>query len=616
MEKPNKHHDEVFSLHTAVFVVVFVLLAFIVYTLNFGGALFKTSVVSFPEHAAFNGTAYPIKKVLNWVKASSDKWTKSYSELSDSDLVSLPVYDPDELAMSTDNLKWGNAADDAIRIAKTTYSVPYMGNYKLDGKENAGSHLAVDIKVPEGTPIYAMANGTVIKASTQSSGFGQHIVLMHNNFPSLDNSKKKTVLYSSYCHLSDVFVSVGDVVKKGEQIGLSGSTGTATTPHLHFQIDNDGAPWHPFWPFTSQEAYDAGLDFFSAINAGLGKESALATTVNPMEYVQKYLDSEESEDSNDDNTDDDTVDDDTNNDEGDNNSNDTQGNNDDQEPAVLKFVIETSTQYYVGQDPIFFIYAQDQYGNVYDEHLENSVEVGSVRNSFYISDEVLEDKDFDSGGKATDTMESLMVGKDRIKISYDGQTFYSDWFTVVDPEAADTQLFSDIPLDSKYSESTKYLASAGVVNGYPDGTFKPDNTVTRAEALKLIFEAGDIDTSKGKLPFDDTKKTEWYTKYLYTAYKKKVVSGYSDNTFRPSDVVSRAEFFKMLFLSMKTKIDKHPDSSPFEDVNVDDWYAPYVIYASEIGIVNSDILRFDPSAGMSRGEVADALYKMMKAKNS
>jgi len=621
MKKSNKLHDEVFSLHTAFFVVLFVLLALIVYTLNFGGALLKTSVVSFPEHESFDGTTYPVKKVPNWVKISSDKWTKNYSELGSGDLINLPKYTPDELETSTDNLIWGNAADDAVRIAKITYSVPYMGNYKLDGKENAGSHLAVDIKVPEGTPVYAMANGTVIKASTQSSGFGHHIVLMHNNFPLLNNPNKKTTLYSSYSHLSDVYVSVGDVVEKGDQIGLSGQTGTATTPHLHFQLDNDEAPWHPFWPFTTAEANAAGLDFFSAINAGLGKESALETTVNPMKYVQKYMDYDDSDDDNDD---DDSVNDDDNNsadddnDTGNDTANDDNDSDDDDDVSVAfsEFVIETSSQYYRGQDPAFFIYAKNQNGNGYTGNFEDSIQVSSVRGSFEVTDSSLESKDFDDSGKATDSMEAMSVAKDRVRVIYDGKNYYSDWFEIVDPDSSSSQLFSDVPLGSKYAESTRYLASAGVINGYPDGTFKPDNTVTRVEALKLIFEAADLDISKGNAPFDDIGKNEWYSKYLYTAYKKKVVNGYPDGTFKPTNVVSRAEFFKMLFISMKSKVDKTPDSSPFTDVNVEDWFAPYVVYAAEIGIVDTSTPLFDPGAGMSRGEVADALYKMVTAKNS
>jgi len=636
MKKTKKHNrQQPVSVHTVIFITIFVLFAILMYAMNMGGALFKTSVVSFPEHAPFDGTAYPVKKVLNWVKAPADKWTKTYSELSPSDLVDFPAYDAAKIATPSANLKWGNASDDVIRIMKTTYPVLYMGDYKLSGLENTGSHPAVDIKVPTGTPVFAIANGTVVKASTQSSGFGHHIVIRHNNFPSLTDPNAKMVVYSSYSHLSDVLVSVGDVVKKGQQIALSGSTGTATSPHVHFQLDTDDAPWHPFWPFTTQEATAAGLDFFSAINAGLGKENALAVTINPMQYVQKYLNYagatsyvEPTATVTPPATTDTPVVDTpatdtpatvvpptetpvTNNTPTENPTADNAQN----EPQVLKFTIETSAQYYTGQSPTFFIYAQDQYGKHYEQNFDDSVVATSANGDFMVGKVILSVMDFDANGKATDTLKELKEGKDRIKITYKDQTYYSEYFDIVSADSNNVQLFTDVPLNSKYAEATKYLASNGIVNGYPDGTFKPEKTVTRAEALKLIFEAGNVELSNGNLTFKDTRKSEWYAKYVYTAFKNNVVKGYDDGTFKPANTVTKAEFFKMLFVGMGKNVDMQILASPFKDVKTSDWFAPYVAYAKNIGIVDGGG-NFNPTNGMSRGEVADALYRMIKATNS
>lgn len=249
-----------------------------------------TSIIPTQSPDPYNGTTLPILNAPKWASLTSDQWNADYNSIPSDKMQALPVYNASVLAQSTDQLGWTGESDLAIRNAKITFSVPYMGNYKLDGVENAGSHLAVDIKIPMYTPVYAIGNGSVVKAVNQNTGFGNHIVIKHVNFPSFSDASGKVTLFSSYSHLSEVKVSEGDIVRKGQLIGLSGDTGTATTPHLHFQIDNTNAPWHPYWPFTYQEADAAGYSFTEAINEGLGKEKAVETTINPMMYVQKYMD--------------------------------------------------------------------------------------------------------------------------------------------------------------------------------------------------------------------------------------------------------------------------------------------------------------------------------------
>jgi murein DD-endopeptidase MepM/ murein hydrolase activator NlpD len=105
-------------------------------------------------------------------------------------------------------------------------------------------HRGVDIAVPDGTPVAAMSAGQVVFAGTMS-GYGNVVVLRHHG-------STRTL----YGHLSEVRVRVGDAVRGGQIIGLSGHSGNARGPHLHFEIQRwgqaedpvpllGGAPPHP-----------------------------------------------------------------------------------------------------------------------------------------------------------------------------------------------------------------------------------------------------------------------------------------------------------------------------------------------------------------------------------
>jgi murein DD-endopeptidase MepM/ murein hydrolase activator NlpD len=86
-------------------------------------------------------------------------------------------------------------------------------------------HTGWDIAAPEGTPAEVTASGTVIEAGGSDVGYGQHVVVDHGNG-----------LKTLYGHLSRIDVAVGDEVVLGGVIGLVGSTGNSTGPHLHYEV--------------------------------------------------------------------------------------------------------------------------------------------------------------------------------------------------------------------------------------------------------------------------------------------------------------------------------------------------------------------------------------------
>jgi len=109
-----------------------------------------------------------------------------------------------------------------------------------------GFHAGLDIVNDYGAPVYATANGMVVEAGWHG-GFGYRIVIDHGNG-----------LQSMYAHNSRLLVSGGEVVKKGQQIALVGSTGFATGPHVHYQLELWGKPVDPT-PYLSGSVKDVAL---------------------------------------------------------------------------------------------------------------------------------------------------------------------------------------------------------------------------------------------------------------------------------------------------------------------------------------------------------------------
>lgn len=101
------------------------------------------------------------------------------------------------------------------------------------GSRSRGFHTGIDISAKTGDPIKAAAGGKVVTAGWTGS-YGYCVVIDHNNG-----------LKTRYAHLSKVQCSVGDTVERGEVVGLAGSTGNSTGPHLHFEVIVNGETKNP-----------------------------------------------------------------------------------------------------------------------------------------------------------------------------------------------------------------------------------------------------------------------------------------------------------------------------------------------------------------------------------
>lgn len=161
--------------------------------------------------------------------------------------------------------------------------------------------------------------------------------------------------------------------------------------------------------------------------------------------------------------------------------------------------------------------------------------------------------------------------------------------------------FHDVSVDHPHFIPITQLFHDGVINGYPDGTFRADKTVSRAEAIKILLEGSQKKIlSPSQPPFPDTPLSEWFTPYVHTAKITGIVQGDGlTQAFIPARTVNKAEAIKMLL-----QINNAPISSPAQN---EQWYDPYFQYAFAQGIIKD--LK-NPNYALTRGDLVSLLYKI------
>lgn len=153
------------------------------------------------------------------------------------------------------------------------------------------------------------------------------------------------------------------------------------------------------------------------------------------------------------------------------------------------------------------------------------------------------------------------------------------------------------------AESIEFLLRRGLVSGYEDGTFRPWDVVNRAEMLKFLIEAQSgsaaVSGENGNC-FTDVRR-EWFAPYVCRAKRRGVVNGYPDGSFHPGQEVRKIEALKMALEAYGVDLPAVPAGS--------EWYRPYVLFAHD----NNLFSRFSyvPDAVMNRGDVALLIHGLI-----
>lgn len=182
------------------------------------------------------------------------------------------------------------------------------------------------------------------------------------------------------------------------------------------------------------------------------------------------------------------------------------------------------------------------------------------------------------------------------------------WFVIL--ALASTQ-FSDLPPTHTAYPAVQYLVDHQILKGYDNNEFQPDRALTRAEALKIALLASKRDITKRSTQanFTDIANDNWVYPFVSYAVEQKIVNGYEDNTFRPDQTVSRSEGVKILFKAFQIPLTASK-ALTFSDVKADDWFFPYAYYLVQHKLWPANPPLFQPTTPLTRGDMAQIAYQL------
>ncbi len=180
-----------------------------------------------------------------------------------------------------------------------------------------------------------------------------------------------------------------------------------------------------------------------------------------------------------------------------------------------------------------------------------------------------------------------------------------------------TAAFPDIAQNPDKT-AIEYLHDQGIIDGYPDGSFHPERMINRAELLKILI--GSVGVKPSVTEFHDCfpdVKEEWFAPFVCLAKDEHWISGYPDGTFRPAQTVTMEEAIKMSVTVLGLQPMQSSAAPHFSDVDPSAWYAPYISIAKRAGMLDGIP---GPALGiggrMNRGIISDMIYRSISSNSS
>ncbi len=166
------------------------------------------------------------------------------------------------------------------------------------------------------------------------------------------------------------------------------------------------------------------------------------------------------------------------------------------------------------------------------------------------------------------------------------------------------------------------MASRKVINGYTDRTFNPDEDIIRAEFAAIVVRALGLAEGMGENSFSDVEKDDWYCGYVETAASYGIINGYGNGEFGPNDLITREQAMTMLARAMKiTELETDLSNSTISTLlvaytdseGVSDYAQAGVVSCIQTGVVTGKTpVTIAPQDSVTRAEVAVTVQRLLE----
>jgi len=193
---------------------------------------------------------------------------------------------------------------------------------------------------------------------------------------------------------------------------------------------------------------------------------------------------------------------------------------------------------------------------------------------------------------------------------------------------AQAKTYSDVSTSHKNYTAIMALSDESIIRGYDNGTFGPEKTINRAEAVKILVKSTTPETDISSALnwhlalghsfalYPDVKIKEWFTPFVEVATKKSIVKGYPDGTFKPGNSINFAEALKVILETYDVDTSGIPYvERPLLFVKQGDWFEKYFTYAYTANLINRNKF-YHPGQLITRGEFTEIMYRVKTLQNS